>query len=533
MFGQHEISELARSGLKLTSLLHRFVRSETDVRARKASVLRGLRDSREAILGAEEEIAAIDERLASLPQIEETLERFRKAGLEERLRDQSLLVRENRIVDSIPERLQSVKDILKTLQQELPIDRTFVSPNALAGLPGASILDVTNEVLKELSDALESTAQQIEGALQRAEQAIGTITSEWSEHKSVIDREYEKILRELQKSALDGEEFIRLRRSIETLRPLRERRAALHTLRGEEVQRRRNLLVEWEDVKGDEFRELCRAAKRVSKGLKGHVRVDVCAAGDRTPLMDLLRQQIGGRLDVAIKKLESVEDLSLVDLAAHCRSGVGDLVKRYGITRQQAESIAGAGESTFMKIEELELPTTTELLLNTSGNVDDESWQPLSKLSKGQKATAVLLLLLLESDAPLIIDQPEDDLDNRFISEVIVEKMRDNKQQRQFIFPTHNANIPVLGDAELIVGLDAQGDVDRGEGEGRVFLRAEHRGSIDTPSVRRLVEAILEGGKDAFERRRPKVRLLIGNDESDRPAPTYHRRRERAHRIQE
>ena len=145
-----------------------------------------------------------------------------------------------------------------------------------------------------------------------------------------------------------------------------------------------------------------------------------------------------------------------------------------------------------MKIEELELLPTTELLLNTSGNTGDESWQPLSKLSKGQKATAVLLLLLLESDAPLIIDQPEDDLDNRFISEVIVEKMRENKRKRQFVFSTHNANIPVLGDAELILGLDAKGDVDNGnvddgEVEGRAFLKPEHMGSIDTASVRALV----------------------------------------------
>jgi len=57
---------------------------------------------------------------------------------------------------------------------------------------------------------------------------------------------------------------------------------------------------------------------------------------------------------------------------------------------------------------------------------------------------------LLESDAPLVIDQPEDDLDNRFITEVVVPKMGDEKRRRQFIFSTHNANIPVLGDAELI-----------------------------------------------------------------------------------
>lgn len=504
VFGQHEISELTRSGSKLTLLLDRFVRSDADLEARKVSIQRGLQASRAAILEADDELASIDERLAELPRLEETLERFQEAGLEDRLKDQSLLVREAGIVDSISDRLQPVHEVLATLRQELPIDRAFLSERSLAELPGAPVLDKTNSVLTELSDALENTAQQIENALERAQQGIDTITAEWSEHKSEIDEQYDAILRELQKSAVDGEEFIRLRRSIENLRPLKERRGALEKLRSEEIQRRRNLLDEWEDVKATQFRELSKAASRVNKRLKGYVRVDVTAAGDRAPLTSLLRNEIGGRLDSAIQQLESAEDLSLTDLAARCRVGGAELAKRFGITPKQAESMAGAGESTFMKIEDLELPPTTELLLNTSGSATEESWQSLRQLSKGQKATAVLLLLLLESDAPLIVDQPEDDLDNRFISEVIVEKMRDNKRQRQFVFSTHNANIPVLGDAELILGLDAKGDVDDGDLEGRAFLNSEHMGSIDTPAVRTLVEEILEGGKEAFERRRRK-----------------------------
>jgi len=112
----------------------------------------------------------------------------------------------------------------------------------------------------------------------------------------------------------------------------------------------------------------------------------------------------------------------------------------------------------------------------------------------------VLLLLLLEANAPLVVDQPEDDLDNRFITEGIVPKMREEKRRRQFVFATHNANIPVLGDAELIVGLSATGEAER----GRASLTAEHMGSIDNPKISELVKDILEGGQTAFETRRLK-----------------------------
>ena len=112
------------------------------------------------------------------------------------------------------------------------------------------------------------------------------------------------------------------------------------------------------------------------------------------------------------------------------------------------------------------------------------------------------MLLLLDSDAPLIIDQPEDDLDNRFITESIVPKMREEKRRRQFVFATHNANIPVLGDAELILGMTASGSGEVEDGQARIA--PEHQGSIDETPVRELVGQILEGGKDAFEMRRLK-----------------------------
>jgi hypothetical protein len=99
-----------------------------------------------------------------------------------------------------------------------------------------------------------------------------------------------------------------------------------------------------------------------------------------------------------------------------------------------------------------------------------------------------------------VIDQPEDDLDNRFITDVVIPILRREKRRRQFLFATHNANLPVLGDAELIVTLEASG-----EGEtGSAKINDEHIGSIDLASVKYQVEQILEGGKQAFEMRRAK-----------------------------
>ncbi len=501
IYGQHEISELAKDAEKRTLLLDRFVQHDVSLNRRKDSVRRSLEQTRTSLADARSELRQIDDQLAMLPGLEETLSSYQEAGLEDRLREQSLLVREERLLDSIPERVSPFRECLDTLRQELPIDRAFLSPKSLEELPGKKILASANPGLEQLSREIEEAATLIEDALERADEGMEGVRSRWSVRRRKVESQYEKILRELQKSAVDGEEFIRLRREIEGLRPLRERRTLLERLEREHSDRRLALLAEWEEVKAAGFRLLDRAARGVSRKLRNRVQVRVTAAGNRESLFDVLRDEIGGRLSEAIDQLRKAPDLSLPHFVKCCRDGPEAVQDAYSIPPAQAERLSKATPEAMMRIEELQLSPTTAIQLNTAFAGEAPIWQALEDLSTGQKATAVLLLLLLESDAPLIVDQPEDDLDNRFITDGVVPRMRDEKRRRQFIFSTHNANIPVLGDAELILGLTASGDADN---KGNGVIRPEHVGSIDARQVRELVEEILEGGKDAFETRRLK-----------------------------
>ena len=500
VFGQHEISELTKSREKLTRLLDRFVERDDALPRRKAELRRDLEKSRQGLIQTRTELKQIDERLAALPGLEETLKRFKEAGLEERLKEQSLLVREEQILTSIPERLGPFQECLEGLRREAPIDRAFLSDKALEELPGREILGRLNAVFERLDQDIAVIVTSLDEALRHADQGVDAVRLEWNARKQNVQAAYEKILRELQKSRVDGEEFLRLRKQIEGLRPLTERQTQARRVEKEQADRRRKLLAEWEDFKAEEFRRLDRAAKKVGKQLQGRVQVAVTAAGDREPLAKVLRDDVGGRLSEAIETLSKRNDLSLTQLVDACRNGADFVAREFNILPAQAARLADAKPEVLMRIEELDLPPTTAIQLNTAPLGDTPAWQHLEELSTGQKATAVLLLLLLESDAPLIVDQPEDDLDNRFITEGVVPRMREEKQRRQFVFSTHNANIPVLGDAELIIGLAASGEAEAGHAR----VAPEHMGSIDDQPVRELVEEILEGGKEAFERRRRK-----------------------------
>ena len=500
VYGQHEISELTGSPEKLTRLLDRFVEKDPDLARRKADIRRDLEKSRRSIQDLHAELNQIEERLATLPGLEETLKRFREARLEERLAERSLFVREERLFGLISARLSPFRECLESLRREIPIDRAFLSSASLKDLPSKAVLSDADTILEHLNRDMEDLTRRFEEALQRTETGISEVRSRWNDRKEEVQAKYEEILRGLEKSAVDAEEFIRLRGEIENLRPHRDRRALLQLGIKEHLERRRALRAEWEDLKAEEFRLLDRAARKVSRTLRDRIQIEVAAAGNREPLFELLRREIGGRLSEAFDMLVRAEHLSPPELADKCREGTDAVQKTYGIPEGQARRLAEASMDVLMRIEELELPPVTSIRLNTAPTGVPPSWQALQELSTGQKATAVLLLLLLESDAPLIVDQPEDDLDNRFITESVVPRMREEKRRRQFVFSTHNANIPVLGDAELILGLTAEGEADA----GKASIRPDHIGSIDARPVRDLVGDILEGGRDAFETRRLK-----------------------------
>lgn len=117
--------------------------------------------------------------------------------------------------------------------------------------------------------------------------------------------------------------------------------------------------------------------------------------------------------------------------------------------------------------------------------------KPIIKHSIGQRASALVLFILSQKENNLIvIDQPEDDLDNQVIYNEIIKEIKSRKKDVQFIFATHNANIPVLGDSDQVIAVsydDKQVEVSTG--------------SIDNKVIQSKVVNIMEGGREAFTKR--------------------------------
>ena len=128
--------------------------------------------------------------------------------------------------------------------------------------------------------------------------------------------------------------------------------------------------------------------------------------------------------------------------------------------------------------------------------------RPVDRLSPGGRSSAMLPLIALSDDVPLIIDQPEDNLDNRMVGQTLSLILARLKERRQIIVTTHNPNIVVGGDAEQVVVLDAVSDRE---------ARVETTGSIDQGDVIDAVIKIMEGGREAFQERRRRYAGRIGD----------------------
>jgi energy-coupling factor transporter ATP-binding protein EcfA2 len=170
-----------------------------------------------------------------------------------------------------------------------------------------------------------------------------------------------------------------------------------------------------------------------------------------------------------------------------------DLPLLVGQYREEIDRARREKGDKWFEIMLTRVPDAADLVLLRSDGSHAGSFQK-GDLSTGQKNTAILSLLLARGRGPVLIDQPEDELDSEFLYHDLVPIFRKAKKYRQLIIVTHNANIPVNADSECVYALKAEG--------GRGVCRTQ--GGLDRPDVTQAVLDIMEGSEEAFRRRKEK-----------------------------
>ena len=503
VYGQNELLAIVQDDRAKAALLGRFLPDDSDVRRDIRELEAALRQNRAQIDGIDVKVVDATIKLDQLPALLDREKSFKKLGLDKELEQVKARETERAYVTAAGETIDSLDQAAADFQAaveeieipEVPADATIVHPEKLK-----EVTEAVAQARKAVADAADAALQGLTAARAR----FGAAKAIFDETLAAAEHAFNTAVNKL--PAMKGKsvsqltaDYKKVSGDIAKLKPLGGQKATFEAKLVELGQERANLLERLAKARSARWSALGKAVKDLNKRLEGQIRVDFEPARIREPLKAFLIDcHLDGIGDKRLSWIDAVDSLSVPDLVAAIREGSDALQARFkkaGMQKQAADAIASLPTAKLRELEELELPERLELMLNVAR--DGENFREVARLSTGQQCTAILHLLLLDNPDPLIIDQPEDNLDNAFIADHIVSELRANKTKRQFIFATHNANIPVFGDAEWIGVLH--------EEDGRAKL--QDSGSIDAPEVKELAANILEGGKEAFTRRREKYGL--------------------------
>lgn len=490
IFGQHELSELTRKPEELAKIIERFMDAGTDHTDRQTEIERRLDRSKTDIEQAKSEIATLTQDTEALPSLQLKIGRMDELDLDAKLEGKLRFNRDHAGIEQVATAIRQIREKIES------VDRNVSAPAD----PDRPLVEDAARIATETAQGVSEHLTRVTEFLGRKAAEIELVVQAHQGKRAETDAQHAAVIQRLEGEGIDANEYVSLKEAVDRLSgsaiELHRKKDVLAQLKRD----RETIVSEWEDLKAAKLRDLKEAARKAGRELSGSVRVQVERGASLGELHAVLDRNIEGQgVKIAVDRLREVENLSLPRLANHVREGAAALVREYRFTDASAQKIASGGEHLAMQIEAIELQPEAIVELNVSGG-QGERWKRIEDLSAGQRATAVLLLLLGGSTSPLIVDQPEDDLDNRFITSTIVETMRREKRHRQFLFSTHNANIPVLGDAEQIIYLNPLVD----EGTERTEVPEGTTGSIDNAKVREKIGEVLEGGKEAFELRRKK-----------------------------
>lgn len=253
---------------------------------------------------------------------------------------------------------------------------------------------------------------------------------------------------------------------------------------------------------------------------KSRLKADLRRATDTAPLAEKLKQIVKGTKIRGERSDKLVEEVSAAADPLEAWHAILDELQALAWVRVEDEAttqlppaprleLAGFGAKERLALARQMQPAAwLDLLLFDLKDlpvfryqVRPDDFIPFENASPGQQATALLSILLLQEGPPLIIDQPEDDLNMKIIND-IVETLWQAKTHRQVVFASHNANLVVNGDAEYIICCDYRTTATESGGQIKCT------GAIDVPEINREIAEVMEGGVEAFKLRYQKYGLV-------------------------
>ena len=411
-------------------------------------------------------------------ELEHKLSIFEEKGVAEKLKKQSGYATDTTKLDAVKNRIDAIlRDIRNAFS------KNAVASNALDGYSSDFNKDILDDVSAVLS-LIDAQLTQIGSCIAEIEKqcsCMEDIIYHLKERTDSLADEFAEIKRDIKDETLDVDSFVRmtaeLQKTKEKLKQLSEEASSKSKIEASFTKaiRKRNdaLLMTYNDYKAE--------TERINQK-QTELRIEITFKGDREGFKSQLKNDFKGT-GISDAKYQAISD-AFTDYAAI----IEDWIICDG---NKLKSIVTSGE--YVKLEDKLRNQYEELLSRQVENKVDIYYHRklLRQHSIGQRASALILFILTQDDNDIIfIDQPEDDLDNKVIYDEVITAIKQKKPYMQFIFATHNANIPVLGDSERVLVVEFR--------ETKIDVA---QGNIDLDSTHKQIVDIMEGGKEAFDKR--------------------------------
>jgi len=514
-YGQGETAETIQHSDTNPKVLLDFLDGFIDV----SMLLADDESIREQLLNNQSELSKARIEIKRIPDIESQItvligkqKRLEKDKVGDLVKYQSSLIAEKNIRTNL---IQDLRSLVEKYKDVLSDDETFEFFSNMSDeniIVGKDEFSKVKEIISEFSQIVSSKSKELDNSLHEKIEELKVELKSWKSKEADIQRTIDEKKKELEAQGIpfDIGKINQIANDLEhyktQLRKLKDtEKNVLRLEKGRKI-----LIKERKSIKSSIYNQRYAFSTKINKNLKNAVSGLLVSAkykeGCYSPdFEDAIKQLMDWRTSQVPKSCLIAENMSPLhfsdcikkkDLSELKNINNTDGVRIFSdsdISRILEKSLQNNIYEDFESLKYDDKPklTVTKILVNESGE-NIRHTRSLANLSLGQQQS-ILLAILLQSKStnPLLIDQPEDNLDSEFIYKTIVDNLRKIKEKRQIIIVTHNPNIAVLGDAELIIPLRSTS----------IKTHITDRGSIDHQKIRDLCCSILEGGEQAFTSR--------------------------------
>lgn len=422
--------------------------------------------------------AKIEELNETKQDFEYKLKIFHEKGIAEKLNKQTSYNKDYNKIEYLVKQVNTIYSKIKKVYSEIDKNQFILSDYTSEF--NTEVFGNINGILENILTAINKISAEIE-TISKNENSLRTIKDEFDKDMKLLKEDFASIKREIQDDALDPDSFVKytseldkVKQNIEELNKENNSRESL-ILDIKKYMRQRN------EVLSNIFNKYEEEIKKINDS-QNELKIEIKFKGNKDKFKSDIRTKFRGTGISEVKAATIANEFSdFVSIISDCI--LDDAKKLHSILT----------DNEVVKVYEKIKDNYSELIKEVCPDLVEIYYHDklLEQHSIGQRASALILFVLTQEDNDLIIiDQPEDDLDNQVIYDEVISTIIRKKKSIQFIFATHNANIPVLGDAECVISTQYDEKINA------------DIGNIDRKNTHKKIVDIMEGGKEAFEKRK-------------------------------